>query len=264
MARRTDYVCPHCGGSTWVIDEHGDSQPCVCRAKRIRHAQTRGLATTIPRRFAGLAIGEDGREITDHGRPLHFVPVISRAVLKYCRTIDEQLEQGRGLWFEGDPGTGKTTLAMLVSKTALKAGHSVAIYSMPRLLAEIRNTFDADSRNSYAQLFRQLTSVDLLHLDDVGAEQQTEWVLEQLYSIVNERYEDGRAVMITTNLDHKALEQQIGQRTVSRLVEMCGDPLQLHGSDRRVEFDPNRRDPFAGAGDDAEPTARRIEHEPLS
>lgn len=244
MAAPDDYVCPKCGGSTWVIDADGDAQPCECRGQRISRAKTRGLITTIPRRFNGLAISPDGRQIADHGRPLNFAPEIARTVLKYCRTIDEQLEHGRGLWFEGDTGTGKTTLAMLVSKSALEAGHSVAIYSMPRLLATIRNTFDADSDSSYAALFKQLTAVDLLHLDDVGAEQQTEWVLEQLYSIVNERYEDGRAVMITTNLGVEDLKKQIGERTVSRLMEMCGDALPLYGSDRRVEFDPAK--PAAG------------------
>ena len=92
----------------------------------------------------------------------------------------------------GDVGTGKTTLAMLVSKAALEAGHSVAIYSVPRLLAEIRDTYDADAgERSYTDFFAQLVAVDLLHLDDLGAEKQTDWVLEQLYSLVNERYEAG-------------------------------------------------------------------------
>lgn len=243
-----DYVCPHCNGATWVLDENGDATPCVCRADAVRRARTRGLLTTVPKKFSGVAISDDGREITDFGRPLTFPPDVTRSVLKYVRSIDEQLENGRGLWFEGDTGTGKTTLAMLVSKEALKAGRSVAIYSMPRLLAEIRNTFDANSESSYAQLFAKLTAVDLLHLDDVGAEQQTEWVLEQLYAIVNERYEEGKALMITTNLTGPQLIEQIGQRTTSRLVEICGDPLHLFGRDRRIE-------PFDGPQD--EPTVYR-------
>ena len=229
------WVCPKCLGSTWLLDESGEAYPCSCRDETVRRAQTRGLVTTIPRRFAGITLSEDGRSITDHGRVLNFPADVTRRVLKYVRDIDKQLDSGRGLWFEGDTGTGKTTLAMLVSKQALKAGRTVAIYSMPRLLAEIRNTFDAGSDSSYAQLFDKLTSVDLLHLDDVGAEQQTEWVLEQLYSIVNERYEDGKAVMITTNLSGQALVDQIGQRTVSRLIEICGDSLPLFGHDRRIE-----------------------------
>jgi DNA replication protein DnaC len=58
-------------------------------------------------------------------------------------------------------------------------------------------------------------------------------VLEQLYSIVNERYETGRSMVVTTNLDQAELEAQIGARTVSRLVEICGDPLPLFGDDQR-------------------------------
>src|SRR4029079_11803734 len=85
----------------------------------------------------------------------------------------------------------------------------------------------------------RLCAVDLLHVDDVGAEQTSPWVLEQLYTIVNTRYEDGRAVMLTTNLAEDALREQIGDRTVSRLGEMC-TVLPLHGEDQRgnVGFEP--------------------------
>ena len=63
---------------------------------------------------------------------------------------------------------------------------------MPRLLAEIRDTYDADrGERSYAEFSSSSCAVDLLHLDDLGAEKQTDWVLEQLYSLVNERYEAG-------------------------------------------------------------------------
>jgi DNA replication protein DnaC len=155
------------------------------------------------------------------------------AVRRFSNTIDEQLDAGRGLWFMGPVGTGKTTLAMLVSKAALKAGRSVAIYSLPRLLNEIRETHR--SERSHVDLLDRLTAVDLLHIDDVGAERTTDWVLEELYSIVNARYEDQRSMVITTNLDYDALCAQISQRTVSRLAEICGDGVQLRGDDWRLE-----------------------------
>jgi DNA replication protein DnaC len=145
------------------------------------------------------------------------------------------IEQGRpfSMVLYGPPGTGKTTLAMVVARAALTAGRSVAIYSLPRLLNEIRETHRTD--RSHVDLLDRLTAVDLLHIDDVGAERTTDWVLEELYSIVNARYEDRRSMVITTNLDHDQLSAQISERTVSRLTEMCLQ-LPLHGSDRRVEL----------------------------
>jgi DNA replication protein DnaC len=88
--------------------------------------------------------------------------------------------------------------------------------------------------------FRRLVAVDLLHLEDVGTEKRSDWVLEQLYSLVNERYEQERSILVTTNLGLEDLEAQIGPRTVSRLVEICGDPLPLYGPDQRIAYDPAR------------------------
>ena len=74
------------------------------------------------------------------------------------------------------------------------------------------------------------------HLDDLGAENQTDWVLEQLYSIVNARYEAERPIVATTNLMPDELSERLGPRTVSRLVEICGDLIPLYGEDKRREF----------------------------
>jgi DNA replication protein DnaC len=161
-------------------------------------------------------------------------PAVVVTARRFADTIDSQLDSGRGLWFMGGPGTGKTTLAMLVSKAALQAGRSVAIYSLPRLLNEIRDTHRAE--RSHVDLLDRLTAVDLLHVDDVGAERTTDWVLEELYSIVNARYENERSMVITTNItDRDQLCEQITERTVSRLTEMC-DELPLLGHDRRLDL----------------------------
>ena len=57
-------------------------------------------------------------------------------------------------------------------------------------------------------------------------------MLEQLYAIVNARYEEERAIVITTNLDRDDLAEQIGERTVSRLEEMCDDRCRVGGRDQ--------------------------------
>jgi DNA replication protein DnaC len=169
-----------------------------------------------------------------------------REVRAYVRHIDERLDEGRGIWFVGNVGTGKTTLAMLISKAAMEADRTVAIYSLPRLLGMLRDTYDDDAQFSLNELIGQLCSVDLLHIDDVGAEQSSSWVLEQLYTIVNTRYEDGRAILLTTNLDRKELEDQIGARTVSRIYEICGgDPLPMWGDDHRLPHHVRLEQPVA-------------------
>jgi DNA replication protein DnaC len=225
-------VCPlaACDGSGWILGPEDVARPCECRERRTSRARSRGVASVIPAKFRG--VGFERPPVTSMDQ------MVVRVVRRFCEEIDARLDSGRGLWLMGDVGTGKTTLAMLVSKAALEAGRSVAIYSLPKMLARIRRTYDADAgEQSYLEFFERLTAVDLLHIDDLGAEKRSDWVLEQLYALVNERYEEERSMVVTTNLDQAQLEEQIGPRTVSRLVEICGDPVPLFGEDRRYRVD---------------------------
>ncbi|HEY8466918.1 MAG TPA: ATP-binding protein [Solirubrobacterales bacterium] len=224
-------ACPlaKCDGTGWVETEAGVVEPCECRS--LRRKRTRGVSSAIPPRYRGVSF--DRPPVSDMARRPETRDVVA-VVREYVEELREMLARGRGLWLSGDIGTGKTTLAMLVSSAAAEAGYSLAVYSLPRLLARIRRTYDADpAEDSYLEFFERLTSVDLLHIDDLGAEKRSDWVLEQLYAIIDERYVSERAVIVTTNLDEAELEEQIGARTVSRLVEICGDPLRLEGPDQR-------------------------------
>jgi DNA replication protein DnaC len=227
------WECPKCGGDGFLLDDGGDAVPCECRRMRMRRARSAGVSSVIPRKYRGVSF--------DRAPVSEMSPVVVRTVRSFTANIERHISAGKGLWLMGDVGTGKTTLAMLISKTALEAGRSVAIYSVPRLLAEIRSTYDAaGNEQSYTELFDALVRVDLLHLDDLGAERHTDWVLEQLYSLVNERYEAERSILVTTNLTEMGeLEQQIGKRTVSRLTEMT-DQIPMFGEDLRDRYDPAR------------------------
>jgi DNA replication protein DnaC len=219
-----------CDGSGFVVEEETNTaSDCECRAARIAGARSRSLEGRIPRRYRGVSF--ERPPVSDIART---APDQIRAVRRYIQTIGENLDSGRGLWLWGDVGTGKTTLAMLVSKAAIDAGRSVAIYSLPRLLNLLRESLE--SPGGLIDLLDRLGAVDLLHIDDLGAENQTDWVLEQLYSIVNARYEAQRSIVATTNLPPDELGEHLGERTVSRLVEICGDPITLAGEDRRREY----------------------------
>ena len=248
-----------CDGSGFVVDEDTNTaSDCGCRRGRIAASRAASLEGRIPNLYRGVSF--DRPPVL--GMP--DAPIVSE-VRRYVRALDTKLEQGRGLWLTGDVGTGKTSLAMIVSKAAIDAGHSVAIYSLPRLLNLIRD--EVGGENSLLGLLDRLSSVDLLHIDDLGAQHTTPWRLEQLYSIVDARYQARRAIVATTNLMPDELARQlgrrivttvsegeegqssrerkvvsddssevVGRRIVSRLVEMCGDPLPLYGEDKRQEF----------------------------
>jgi DNA replication protein DnaC len=224
--------CPFgmCDGSGFIVDEATrTASDCRCRPGRIAGARAARLEGRIPRRYRGVSF--DRPPVSDIART---APEQIRAVRRYVDRIEQNLDEGTGLWIQGDVGTGKTTLAMLVSKAAREAGRSVAIYSLPRLLNLLRESMDSDEGK--LDFIDRLAAVDLLHIDDLGAEHQTDWVLEQLYSIVNARYEAERAIVATTNLMPDELDERLGKRTVSRLVEICGDIIPLYGPDKRQEF----------------------------
>jgi DNA replication protein DnaC len=222
--------CPdgRCDGSGFLYDEDTrKARDCSCRPRRLARRKARKLAGVIPRRYQGVSF--------DRAPVTLIEPTVVREVRKYVDGLEGNLRDGKGIWFEGDIGTGKTTLAMLISRLALESGRSVAIYSLPKLLSRIRQTYDAEiGEQSYSQFFERLASVDLLHLDDLGVEKQTEWVLEQLYALINERYERQSSLIVTSNLEDDELEKQLGTRVVSRLVEICGDPVMLYDEDRRM------------------------------
>ena len=229
-------VCPQgvCNGSGWVLGEDDVAHECACRGERIRRAHSSGIGSGIPKRFRRLI-----QEASFDRNPVRDLdPYVVEDTRRFTRRIEENIGAGRGRWFFGDTGAGKTLLAMLISKAALDSGLSVAIYSVPHLLAEIQETYEDESTRSYMELFRRLSSVDLLHLNDLGTERRTDWVLEQLYSIVNERWQEERSVVVTTNLSHAELREQVGDRTVSRLFGICGEPLPVMGPDLRRASTP--------------------------
>jgi DNA replication protein DnaC len=266
--------CPYgqCDGGGFVIDEQTNTaRDCRCRGYRIAQRRAASLEGRVPKRYRGASF--------ERPPVLGMPEAVVGAVRAYVRNLSARLEEGRGLWIVGDVGTGKTTLAMIVSSAAIELGKSVAIYSLPRLLNLIRD--EIGTENSLLDLLDRLSSVDLLHIDDLGAQHTTPWRLEQLYSIVDARYQAKRAIVATTNLMPAELAEQMGRqvlttvtddgtshaverrvvsseagevmgaRIVSRLIEICGDPLPLFGEDRRRQL------PTAGAGahDDA-PLAR--------
>ncbi len=234
-----------CDGSGFEIDEQTNSaRDCACRAQLVANARARHLRDRVPRRYMDLSW--DRPPLTQLAKdPLNADSV--RKVKRYCADIQRNLAEGRGLWLMGHTGTGKTTLGYTIAATAARGRHSVLSFNAVALLNRVRDTIDADSRERRSDVIRTLTEVELLHIEDLRVVRPTEWVLEQLYLIVNARYEEQRAIVFTSDVesdadgplayDARELADHIGMRTFSRLIEICGDPAVIAGRDNRLDYD---------------------------
>jgi DNA replication protein DnaC len=216
-----------CDGGGWIeVEETNGARECSCRRERVAAARADRLATSIPRRY--LDVDFERWPITNLDQR------IVREVRKYCRRLDDNLGNGRGLYFFGEIGSGKTSLAMCVAKEVLRERRSLAIFSGPELLARISATYEDRAQHTYLGLLELLGSVDFLVLEDLAVAKQNEWRLEQLYAVINRRYEDRRPMLITADVGNpEALGDHIGHRTCSRIMEMC-EPMPFLDGDHRV------------------------------
>src|SRR6476469_6161388 len=110
-----DQVCPLgvCDGSGWILGPEDVARPCECREQRLARSRTRGVASVIPPRYRGVSF--DRPPVYAMERHLQ-----TRAAVAEVRAYTEELGERLGaVWcfsVSGATGTGKTTLAMLVSK----------------------------------------------------------------------------------------------------------------------------------------------------
>ena len=168
----------------------------------------------------------------------------SRAVVTHVREfvadLDARIASGRGLWLMGDVGTGKTTLAMLVSKL----GDRGRALGGDLLAAQAPDPDPADlrRRRRRALLRGVLRAADLGRPAPHRRPRGREAAPTGCWSSSTRSSTSATAASARwssrPNLEPDALEEQIGPRTVSRLVEICGDPLPLFGDDMRYRLAP--------------------------
>jgi len=168
----------------------------------------------------------------------------SQAIQKYAEKYNRK--ENKGIYLHGSVGTGKTYSMCALAIDLLAQGYDVQMFNLPRLLNIIRSSFtkekvldDKSGDTSYAFIhnmsdIEQIANVEILIIDDIGAEKASDWVAETLYHLINTRYESMKTTIFTSNLSLSELSERIGDRIVSRIVEMC-EIYKLEGKDKRLK-----------------------------
>ena len=115
---------------------------------------------------------------------------------RYVNNWKQVKAENLGLLFWGDVGTGKSFLAACIANGLLDQGVSVMMTNFTRILNKLSD-LQAKERCQYIAAFGK---VDLLIIDDLGVERNSEFALEQVYAVIDERYKANLPLIITTNL----------------------------------------------------------------
>jgi DNA replication protein DnaC len=223
-------ACPFCDDTGWKpVDAAGVRRVVRCDCWRVNASQQRLADANIPRRYQHCTIAN----FTTYNESLE------RAADKARRLAEAFPGGGKGLFLEGQPGVGKTHLAVAILKQIIEKGARGLFYDTRDLLRIIRSTYDPSIRTTEVEILRPVMNAELLVLDDLGAEKTSEWVEETMNLIVNTRYNERRLTIFTSNYadipddtDPNSLIFRIGHRMRSRLHEMC-EFEALDGADYR-------------------------------
>ncbi|PKO16461.1 hypothetical protein CVU37_10785 [candidate division BRC1 bacterium HGW-BRC1-1] len=206
-------LCPKCGGVGYVVTDEG-AAPCDCR---LDHRTLNAFRDArIPRKFLQKSL--EGFQSKSR-RHKEIVTGAGQFVQTFRgRHADHP---GRGLLLMGKEGTGKTHVAVGILKDVIRRGYTGLYWNVPELFLELRRLMRDDAELTEADLFDEATNADLLVLDDLGAERVSDYVIDRLYVLINGRYQNDTATIITTNRTLDELRAQIGPRIASRICEMC-------------------------------------------
>jgi DNA replication protein DnaC len=178
------------------------------------------------------------------------------AEIRKCEVVFNRFES---LFITGPAGTGKSYMASAILKEEGRwrtrdrlnrlyegkekhgehyelppdMGVTLNWITVPNLLLELRGSFKDKAESTEQDIVQEYSTVDMLILDDLGAEKSSEFSIQSLYLIIDHRYSEMRDTIITSNLSLREISEKVGDRIASRIAGMCR-VIELKGRDRRL------------------------------
>lgn len=159
---------------------------------------------------------------------------------KQAQAFVDNFPNTKGILFIGSVGVGKTHLAASIASEVNKKLYSSYFGNVVDIMSFVKSSYNKDSNLTELEAVDIMTrKIDLLVIDDLGKENNTEHNLALLYQIINKLYENEKPLIITTNYGAVDLNKKLGSRSqaiISRISSMC-TPVVLNGRDWRLHHD---------------------------
>ncbi|MGL5716163.1 MAG: ATP-binding protein [Cetobacterium sp.] len=225
MKKNIQY-CDKCGEIIFYIeDKYEVYADCACvRRERIALKVAKYKKLSITDREAGNNRFENSNTVNDKEK--EFVEKFK----KYSQKFKKALEENVGILMTGLPGTGKTFYANCIANEIQEKGYTVLSFNLSGYLRKIQEDFNnkKDFVSEEEKLLYATREVDLLVIDDLGSEKLSEWGMEKIYNLIDERYKARKPIIITTNMNKNTLE----------------DHLLVNGSDKLLDRIKSMTTPF--------------------
>lgn len=231
--------CANCGGALErrlpapVLGRDIFPTTCKCRMEQFekerKEAEARQHENTV-NAYRGVCFHERRMVEWNFENDNGSTPAMDKAK-DYVEHWSVMKKEGIGLLLWGGVGTGKTYMAACIANALINQEKRVFMTDF----ATISNIsiFDA------AEYVKSLGNYDLLIIDDYGAERNSQFALQNVFDVINRRWESGKPLIVTTNLElddiRNANPDDITRARINdRILEMC-KPIYVAGDSMRLE-----------------------------
>lgn len=193
--------------------------PCQCReiaeaaAKEQEAWNRRLLMAQIPPRYQAASLAQTGRSPYEG----QFLPICQ----EYLRGRMSGTGEKMGLGFIGSIGTGKTYYLCAVLLELMRGGMRCRFINLPEFYNRLKQNFGDEGTAEYGRMIQEAKEVEVVTLDEVGQRKLSPWASEELYGIINYRYNHDLSTLFSTSKTVDEMSDAISKDTVDRIYEMC-------------------------------------------